>query len=66
MEAYKPLGKLYYGDTETYQQVYEARFSGSGSIHLQKAKIFINLCGKFCIDNSIPRGIIVLTCEVNL
>ena len=34
MEQYKTLRKLYYGDPETYQQVYERRFSESTTVHL--------------------------------
>lgn len=34
MEQYKTLRKLYYGDPETYQQVYERRFSESATVHL--------------------------------
>ena len=34
MEQYKTLRKLYYGDPEIYQQVYEHRFSESATVHL--------------------------------
>lgn len=34
MEQYKTLRKLYYGNPETYQQVYERRFSESTTVHL--------------------------------
>lgn len=34
MEHYKTLDKLYYGDSATYQDVYERRFNGDRAVHL--------------------------------